>query len=59
MTPKRMVTKKFMLDTAHHILGSDWSHTCKTGPVLKGVRPALLRAHRSPGLRPTSHGIWF
>ena len=58
MTPKMMVTTHLIGDTAHHILGYDWSHMCYTGPVSNGVRTALLRAHRSPGLRPTLHGIW-
>ena len=58
MTPKRMVTTNIIGYTAHRILENDWSHTCWIGPVSNKVRPALLRAHRSPGLFPNSHGIW-
>ena len=58
MIPKRMITTHLIVDTAHRILGNDWSYTCWAGPVSNGVIQALLREHRSPGLRPTSHEIW-
>ena len=28
MRPKRMATTHLIVDTAHRILGNDWSHTC-------------------------------